>query len=260
MDKTLYISDLDGTLLNSCQEVSQQSLFLLNALIKKGTYFSVATARTPATVEDLLQDMAINIPVVLMNGAVIYDLKKHSYIKVEYIEEQLVRHILQNLGRLSYEGFIYTIAEDKLCVYYETLRNEYQKIFYEERKDKHMDTFEKIDDIYKKLESIKGLALSMYRDIYNEGAYFLEVYSDRATKANGVAYIKKKYSYNKVISFGDNLNDLTMFKFSDECYAVHNAHPDVKEIATAVIGSHNEDAVAKFIDKHQALARSERSI
>ena len=38
-----------------------------------------------------------------------------------------------------------------------------------------------------------------------------------------------------------------MFRIADEAYAVANALEEVKQVATAVIGSNEEDAVAKFI-------------
>ena len=58
----LFVTDLDGTLLNSHKEVSIKSIEILNKLIDDGVNFTVATARTPATVVDLLQDVdAYNI-------------------------------------------------------------------------------------------------------------------------------------------------------------------------------------------------------
>ena len=57
MKKTLYISDLDGTLLNSRAEVSEKSKAIISRLItEKNILFSVATARTPATVVRMLDD------------------------------------------------------------------------------------------------------------------------------------------------------------------------------------------------------------
>ena len=50
-----------------------------------------------------------------------------------------------------------------------------------------------------------------------------------------------------MIAFGDNLNDIPLFEVADECYAVSNAEEKLKSIATGVIGSNDEDAVAKFI-------------
>ena len=70
--KTLYVSDLDGTLLNSNSAVSENSKAIINKVIEKGLLFSVATARTPATVMKLLEDVNIQLPMVLMTGALTY--------------------------------------------------------------------------------------------------------------------------------------------------------------------------------------------
>lgn len=267
MTRVLYISDLDGTLLNQKKEVSLKSSELLNTLIKKGVHFSIATARTPATAEDILRGIDINLPVVLMNGSVIYNLKKHEYIHVEYIHKAAAERILQCLGRNNEESFIYTISENQLVVHHQAFKNNFQVIFYNERKDKPQKRFtkdpltdcskvvyftftnhyERINELYQLLKPLKDLAFSMYRDVYNEGAYFLEVYSDKATKANAVKTIKETYKYDKIISFGDNLNDLSLFKVSDQCYAVSNAQPELKQIATGIIGANDADSVAEFI-------------
>lgn len=45
--KTLYVSDLDGTLLTPEKEISKASADILNHLIRKGLLFTVATARSP---------------------------------------------------------------------------------------------------------------------------------------------------------------------------------------------------------------------
>ena len=52
----------------------------LNKLIDNGVNFTVATARTPATVVDLLQDVNLKLPAVLMNGVLLYDIKEEKYI------------------------------------------------------------------------------------------------------------------------------------------------------------------------------------
>jgi len=68
--RTLYISDLDGTLLNSNSIVTSHSVENINLLLQKGMLFTIATARTPATVVPLLKQLQLDLPVVLMNGAV----------------------------------------------------------------------------------------------------------------------------------------------------------------------------------------------
>ena len=66
--KTLYISDLDGTLLNSKAMLSDFTVKTINDLTDKGMNFTIATARTSATVLKMLSDVNIKIPVILMNG------------------------------------------------------------------------------------------------------------------------------------------------------------------------------------------------
>jgi hydroxymethylpyrimidine pyrophosphatase-like HAD family hydrolase len=51
----------------------------------------------------------------------------------------------------------------------------------------------------------------------------------------------------RVVVFGDNLNDLSMFEVADLAVAVDNALPEVKAAADVVIGANTTDAVARFI-------------
>lgn len=53
-----------------------------------------------------------------------------------------------------------------------------------------------------------------------------------------------------MIAFGDAMNDIPMFEIADECYAVANAVPELKELATDVIESNEEDGVAKWLMHH----------
>ena len=93
------------------------------------------------------------------------------------------------------------------------------------------------------------MTCNYYEDIYEKGAYFLEIYSSEASKANAIKSLSHLRKDDKIICFGDNINDIPMFQVADEGYAVDNAVRELKNIATAVIDSNNEDAVAKFIEK-----------
>lgn len=270
MNQTIYISDLDGTLLNSKKEVSKISATLLNEAIEEGVHFSIATARTPATVENILCNVKVKEPIIVMNGVALYDLSKHEYIDVEYLQASIAKAVIECLGETIAHGLIYTIHENRLTVYYDQLIGKGRINFYEERKnlkykcfikDKvkdlnniiyfvFIDVKERIQEIYDMLLSISGLDMVMYKDIYDEEAYILEVYSDKATKSKGIAKLKELRGFEQTICFGDQLNDLSMFQLADEAYAVENAVDAVKTIATAVIGSHEKDSVAQFIKSH----------
>lgn len=73
--KTLYISDLDGTLLNSSQHTSDYTNNIINSLVNKGMLFSYATARAYETASAVTDGLNAQFPVILHNGAYILDSK-----------------------------------------------------------------------------------------------------------------------------------------------------------------------------------------
>ena len=264
--KNLYVSDLDGTLLNSKQEITPFSRNNLNNLIEKGVAFTIATARTPATAIDILKGLEIKLPLILMNGVIIYD----NYNK-EYIDIKTTDNILKVLEKECKNFLLYSIKDNHMNVYYKEFLNEAEISFYDERKDKKLKTFiktsnygasiedskvinivimdkkEVIEEINSKLEDIKNITINYYKDIYNPKWYFMEIYSSKASKAKGIKFLSKYLKSEKLITFGDNLNDIPMFLISDRCYAMENADERLKEISTKVIGNNNLDAVVKFL-------------
>ena len=85
--------------------------------------------------------------------------------------------------------------------------------------------------------------------VYNgtDALYNLEIYSDKSSKANSIKGIMHTFNFDRLISFGDNLNDIPMFEISDECYAVKNAVQELKDLSTSVIDSNFNDGVANYL-------------
>ena len=269
----LFVTDLDGTLLNSNKEVSIKSTEILNKLIDNGVNFTVATARTPATVVDLLQDVNLKLPAVLMNGVLLYDIKEEKYINIKEIGKDTVDKVFDVLNKFDKNAMGYGIRNNHLWVYHKEFEYSWEYNFYKERADRKQKTFlkvenyqecineskiinfivfdkyEKIKGIYEELKKIDEISVEYYEDIYEKGCYFLEAYSAEASKANGIKLLSDYIEHDKLICFGDNLNDIPMFELADECYATANAVERVKEISTDVIGSCDEDGVALFMEK-----------
>lgn len=269
----LFVTDLDGTLLNSKKEVSKYSCDTLNKLIDKGVNFTVATARTPATVVELLEGINLKLPVALMNGVLIYDIKKESYIDIKEINKNSVMKCLDIFEKLDKNVLVYGIKDNHLWVYYKEFKYAWEYNFYKERADKKLKTFlevtdykeaikdskvinfivfdklENIEKINEELSKVEGLTVNYYEDIYEEDCYFLEAYSNEASKANGIKFLEKYIEHDNLVCFGDNLNDIPMFELANEAYATANAVCELKEIATGVIGSCDEDGVARFLEE-----------
>ena len=268
----LFVTDLEGTLINNKREVTVYSKEVINKLIDEGVNFTVATARTPATAVEILDGLNLKLPIALMNGVVIYDTKELKYIDIKDINKISANKVLDIFEKFNKNPLVYGIKENHLWVYHKNFEHIYEYNFYKERADKELktfveivnykeaikdlsiinfvafDTYEKIKGIAEEIEKVDGITVNYYRDVY-EDCYFLEAYSNEASKANGIKYLSKYLNYDKVVCFGDNVNDLPMFELADEAYATANAAEKIKEIATDVIGSCEEDGVAKYLEE-----------
>ncbi len=266
----LFVSDLDGTLLDENAKLPVYSLNALNDLIDSGMNFTVATARTYATVKQILNGLKLNIPIILMNGVLIRDIQKEEYVFSAVIEKSISDRIIKTLHKHRLYAFMYTVTNGEMMTYYEKIATPAMKKFFEERKKRYSKPFRKVNDLiqfnensvyfsllnsqemlmplYDDLKTIDGIESVFYRDVYSENLWYLEIFSSAASKKNAVTFLKNNYEFDNIICFGDNLNDISMFEVSDKRYAVKNAHPDLKSLADGIIGSNTENGVARFLE------------
>lgn len=268
--KTLFVTDLDGTLLTPEKTLTERTVSILNGLLERGMLFTVATARSPATASPILASLRLNLPAVLLNGVFLYDLKEKKYLECETIPQKTAEAVLEVMERANRLPFLYSMG-DELCVEYVKLYNREEEEFYSERvgraykrfaqverleagSDKRVvyfsmqDKKERLLPILNEVERIPGLRTAFYHDNYSDN-YFLEIFKDTASKRSGVEKLKKLCGAERVIAFGDNANDVDMLTFADESYVVENGADAVKKIATGLIGPNTEDAVVEFLRK-----------
>jgi hypothetical protein len=58
---------------------------------------------------------------------------------------------------------------------------------------------------------------------------------------------------DKLVVFGDNLNDVRMFKMAARAVAVENASDEIKQYATEIIGPNEDDSVVKYVTEKEGL-------
>ena len=109
-----------------------------------------------------------------------------------------------------------------------------------------VDEYERLKPIYEEIKKLPKAKPTLYSDNYSD-LYFLEVFSADATKASGVLKLKEMLKADKVIAFGDNLNDIDMLRVSDVGVAVGDCVEAVKEYADIIIGKSYEDGVAEYL-------------
>lgn len=268
--KTLYITDLDGTLLDSGARLSDFAREGLITLRERGLNISVATARTAATVVSILDGTGVNIPAVLMNGVSVFDLRKKEYVRVNRIAENAKGEIVKTIHDCGLAGFFYETDGSALRTYYENLSSPGAVDFMRERQERYGKVFIKVDSfdeilsrplVYysvsdtqrktqpaaKLLEKTAGLRCEYYKDIYKEDCFYLEICDEKASKRTAVEFLKKEYGFDRVVGFGDNYNDLSLLEACDEFYAVQNAVDIIKEKADGVIEPNSADGVVKYL-------------
>lgn len=270
--RRLFVSDLDGTLLNSDACISEVTAKIINEGIANGLNFTISTARTPGTALQMIDKLHLSLPIMMMNGVLIYDMRSRKYIKKEVMDSNIIMVLLGLIKVKGLNAFLYSLVEDQLVAYYDSVESVSLNHFRNERIMKYdkrfievedlslisgndiiycmlRETKEQLEGLYRELSVVKGVKAEFYPDIYSEDYYLLEIYSEKASKKEAVDYLRKAGGYTSVISFGDNLNDKALMEASDYFYAVSNAHPQIRNLAHSVIPSNDEDGVACFIEQ-----------
>lgn len=273
-ERTLYISDLDGTLLNDSSRISDETRRLINAAIANGALFSIATARTPATVSGLLKGMDIRLPMVVMTGAALWDMKTNRYYDVRFHTPETARRLIEIYLDAGLPTFIYALGEDQIIhIYHLGIMDDLARRFMEERNSNPFKTFhvnergesetlppldrillfltmqptEPAKEVYDRIRKVEDCRPIFYHDMYGDEIAELEVFAADASKAIGVAEIARQAGADHVVAFGDNVNDIPMLTAVDHGVAVGNAVDEVIKIASEVIGPNTEDSVAKYV-------------
>ena len=267
---TLYVSDLDGTLLNAMDKISDETIDIILPLIKKNLNFTIATGRSLFYSKHVIETLGIKLPVILNNGVYVYDPFNQEFLVKNFLETEVVMKVLHIFDEYNLHPFVYVVNtnyEEKIY-HKELLKEGMQKVFkwkisngdnrqilveeYDEIKECEFIQISIMDDektVRNLYERIKDFDLNAYvtNDFNFKGYYWLEIINPKASKGQAMLYLKNLLKADRVVCFGDNMNDISMFESADESYAVANAVEDLKQIATEVIGSHNLNSVAKYI-------------
>ena len=270
VSKILYVTDLDGTLLQPDVTISDESAAILEKLLKAGLPLTVATARTSFSVMPILRGLPFQLPLILQNGSVLHDPVSDRIVSAASIAPEAYLQVLKIYAAHGFNGFVFCVPEDHLRCCYTALTTPHMQRYYSERRENYNKPFdqvktlpeladrnpvylslnapkEKLDPVYAALQNVSGISIAYYRDVYEPDIWYLEVSAPEASKYHGIQKLKALTGAEKVVGFGDNLNDLPLFRACDVKIAVGNAAEDLKALADHVIGRNTENAVANYL-------------
>ena len=271
---TLFISDLDGTLVNNQAELSDYSLQTLQELIDDGLPFTVASARSIVSMQQMLRGLRLDLPVISFNGGFISDLETGQHHRVNSIESEIIHQIYDALADFGCVPYLSTYTGNEERVYYHRVINAGMEWYLQERITRKDPRFRKTDNlrhglkeqvvcmtvIHRKeiLDDLEQHILGSYgehvevhhyENQYDPGWHWLTVHDRRASKDQAIEDLKQHFGLEqkRTVVFGDNRNDISMFQNADHAVAVSNAQPQAREHAHIIIGSNEEDAVVNYL-------------
>ncbi|WP_409343011.1 HAD hydrolase family protein [Paenibacillus sp. MBLB4367] len=273
---TIILTDLDGTLLRSDATLSAYTVQTVTAAIRRGIPVSYATARSYTSSTSVVSAIPWNAPIVLYNGALLFDPVRKQVLEGFWLEPALSNAIIETGKKRRLTPYLFALDEtDTERVLHEPLVRRGEKQFYDSRPGDPRfrevaalacpDSFrtlgltyiglqEELEPLRRELEDTFGDRLHLHytKDNYIENHYFLEASHPQANKREGAALWARYMNVDPahITAFGDNLNDIGLFEAAGTRIAVANAQEKLKQMADRVVESNDEDGVARYIAAH----------
>ncbi len=260
--KTIIFSDMDGTLLNSRKLINDIDRKAIEKFTSLGGKFTVATGRTIQTFARYHRMLNLEMPVIMYNGAMIYD---YSTEKVLYLQSlpEISREITSKVmnfmpecgGEVLRSGVTYVFSNNK----YEQLHTNLCGI-----EPKYMEVDEIPEGDWLKVlfalapervalleDKISRLGYYEYADFVRSADMFLEMLPKGISKGSALNEYRKLDGMKDFtfVAIGDFDNDIEMISNADIGVCPANAEESVKSISDIVLNSTNDEgAVAELIN------------
>ncbi|MBX2864548.1 MAG: HAD family hydrolase [Leptolyngbyaceae cyanobacterium MAG.088] len=272
---TLYISDLDGTLLTPTATLSPYTRDTLNRLLVSGLPFTIATSRSVSSIGPIFQGVSLPLPVIELNGAYITDLATGHHLMANHIAPDLAADVLSLVQSWEFKPLISSYNGQEDHVYFTTDVNPGIQWYIDDAKHNEDGRWHSCADLTKTLnEQVMRFTLidkkerltelenelanrfpscfevHLFENPYQPDWYWLTLQDAQATKASGIRKLQELQNlqdYDLTV-FGDHNNDISMFKLADVAVATANATPELRQHASEIIGHHSEDSVVKYLE------------
>lgn len=221
----LFVSGLDETLLSEGDNLSGYSRVELNRMIETGANFTVSTMRTPASLMEPLRSIQLKLPVIVMDGAALFDIASKRYLYKYILSAKSSKWIADFLEKEGCPYYANVIIDDLLLIYYQDCEDEvYNDIVEKLRVSPYRNYMKRplpedegvvyfmmlhrteylrgVYERFLKLEQAKHLKVLFYESTDYPGYSYMKIYNHNATKENMLLYLQQYTKVSKVVTFG----------------------------------------------------------
>lgn len=221
----LFLSGVDKTLVDRNGRLSDYSRVELNRMLDEGVNFTLSTMRTPASLLGIVQDIRLRLPVIAMDGAVLYDINENTYLKVYVISKAMSLRILEIIHKQGYACFVNCIIDDVLVICYEKEMGEVQEEILRKMRKSPYRNYMKMSDvdfqgvvyfmmvypdkdiekIYQILDGegiLEELKVLKYASEEYPGYSYIKIYNKNAVRENMNRYLLEMTGASSMLTFG----------------------------------------------------------
>lgn len=256
----LVVSDMDGTLLNSKGEVSQQFFNLQKKLQNKGIEFCAASGRQHNSIVSKLESIKNDIFVIAENGGIAK--QGDTNLLSNFLAQEKILAFIPTIRNI--EGANMVLCGDD-CAFIESKDERFIKLFQE-----YYHSFQQVDDLLEIAKSKPIFKIAVYHFDSSEqfiypvvknldddvlfkisGEHWLDISDKKANKGNALRAVQKLLNITKAetLVFGDYHNDIEMMQEAGLSFAMQNAHDDIKKLATHITKSNNDFGVEVVLEE-----------
>ena len=270
-DKYLFVASFDGALYDRKNGITPYVKFEMNQMLRKGMPFTIATARTPAFLMAELQGLDVQLPVVAMDGAVLYDMKDKRYLATNALRRDLADAICERADRRGFHYFRNVVWQNVLLIFYndfENFKSEAEKHTYlSNRRSPYRNYVEgdvpqdgsivyillvlkdaeaaDFEAELREMDQAGELLFLIDKEETLAGYCHLKIYHKNATKAYMLQQLLEQLPQKDYIAFGSDENDVSMLRDAALSYAAAEAVPVARKVADYYLKKHGSDHVVK---------------
>ena len=251
-----FICSFENENIQDDYSFDNEEIYLTNRLCECDANLIFATSMNFGELGKIFSEVDLDRPIILMNGAIVYDNKKKEIIYVNNIEKETASEVKMTLRKYVENIFTHTVINNNMLCYYQSIINEgeqdYFRVCYEQDEFRFVYGDSPLDldicclsiIVNKKFVEI----LVVIEKCKNKKYMAIHIYNKNVSKINALKAMNLN-SENQLIVIGSKSNDLELIKSADYSMCFDNSNKSVKEEADLIIKSTTLSCGLKYIKK-----------